>query len=209
MLDQLEACFREQRTSLVMASSGQYFRHTLPVGLHGAFRDALQQANRSLEVLAEHGRQQHKHALLSRLSHLNSESVIRNLQTNQEDLKHVATRSRTRGRWPIARCWRTSAAAPGCNPEFEGMDIGVVPLFGEKQLKGTQDLIGQDYWSEGVEAERPTFEIFLRRHHAQELMARQKEVEAPFHSGWVYLGGSDRQACSVHAADSFFVRTPE
>ncbi|MDX9716342.1 MAG: methyl-accepting chemotaxis protein [Thauera sp.] len=90
MLDQLEACFREQRTSLAMASSGQYFRRTQPVGLHGAFHAALKQANDSLDVLAQHGRQQHKHELLSRLGQLNSKNLIRNLRTNQDDLKHIA-----------------------------------------------------------------------------------------------------------------------
>lgn len=89
------------------------------------------------------------------------------------------------------------------------MDIGVALLFVEKQLKGTQDLMGQDYWSDGVEADRPTFETFVRRHHAQGLAARLRAVEEPLHPGRGYPRGSSRQACSARAADSFFVRTPE
>lgn len=52
MLDQLEACFREQRTAIASASEGKYFRRTLPVGLHGVFRDALIQSNGSLDNMA-------------------------------------------------------------------------------------------------------------------------------------------------------------
>ncbi len=40
MLDQLEACFREQATALQYASTGQYFRLAQPVGLRGTFADS-------------------------------------------------------------------------------------------------------------------------------------------------------------------------
>ena len=93
MLDQLEACFREQRMSLQMASEGKYFRKTQPSGLHGVFREALLQANHSLDILAEHGRWQLKNELLSRLGHLNSSNLVKNVRTNQEDLRNIASAS--------------------------------------------------------------------------------------------------------------------
>lgn len=58
MLDQLEACFREQATALQYASEGKYFRLAQPVGLRGGFNQSLKRANGSLlamesKVLAE------------------------------------------------------------------------------------------------------------------------------------------------------------
>ena len=53
MLDQLEACFREQATALQYASNGQYFRLTQPVGLRGTFHAALAQTNSSLQAMAQ------------------------------------------------------------------------------------------------------------------------------------------------------------
>jgi methyl-accepting chemotaxis protein len=51
MLDQLETCFREQRTVLRKVSAGEYFRKAQPVGLHGVFREALDGSNQSLGVM--------------------------------------------------------------------------------------------------------------------------------------------------------------
>lgn len=51
MLDQLEACFREQATALQYASTGQYFRLAQPAGLHGTFADSLSRTNLSLKTL--------------------------------------------------------------------------------------------------------------------------------------------------------------
>ncbi len=53
MLDQLEACFREQATALQHASSGQYFRLAQAVGLRGSFHAALAQTNTSLNTMAQ------------------------------------------------------------------------------------------------------------------------------------------------------------
>jgi methyl-accepting chemotaxis protein len=53
MLDQLEACFREQATALQYASNGQYFRLAQPMGLRGTFHTALEQTNASLNIMAQ------------------------------------------------------------------------------------------------------------------------------------------------------------
>jgi len=55
--------------------------------------------------------------------------------------------------------------------------------FVEEQLKGARELMGQDYWSDDVEADRLTFETFVHRHHGQSLAARRGVVEEPFHPG--------------------------
>ncbi len=61
MLDQLEACFREQATALQYASNGQYFRAAQAAGLRGTFRNALEQTNASLTTMANSAARQ-KHA---------------------------------------------------------------------------------------------------------------------------------------------------
>jgi methyl-accepting chemotaxis protein len=52
MLDQLEACFREQSTALHYAAKAQYFRTAQIDGLHGTFRASLEQTNQSLHTMA-------------------------------------------------------------------------------------------------------------------------------------------------------------
>jgi methyl-accepting chemotaxis protein len=90
MLDQLETCFREQRTALQYVSQGKYFRKTQPAGLHGEFRKSLEGFNQSLGALEELGRWQFKNELLSKLGHLNSTNLVQNIRTNQEDLHNIA-----------------------------------------------------------------------------------------------------------------------
>jgi methyl-accepting chemotaxis protein len=53
MLDQMEACFREQATALQYASQGQYFRLAQETGLRGTFAKSLAQTNESLKAMAQ------------------------------------------------------------------------------------------------------------------------------------------------------------
>jgi 4,5-dihydroxyphthalate decarboxylase len=53
--------------------------------------------------------------------------------------------------------------------------------FVEEQLKRTRDLMGPDFWSYGVAANRTALETFLRHHHAQGLSSRKVAVEELFH----------------------------
>ena len=53
MLDQLEACFREQATALQYASTGQYFRLAQPGGLRGSLNESLKRANASLQTIEQ------------------------------------------------------------------------------------------------------------------------------------------------------------
>jgi 4,5-dihydroxyphthalate decarboxylase len=53
--------------------------------------------------------------------------------------------------------------------------------FVEEQLKAARDLMGQDYWSYGVEPARKTLETFVRAHHSQGLSPRLMAVDELFH----------------------------
>jgi 4,5-dihydroxyphthalate decarboxylase len=55
--------------------------------------------------------------------------------------------------------------------------------FIEETLKATRELMGEDYWAYGVEANRKTLATFLRHHHAQGLSSRLVKVEELFHQG--------------------------
>lgn len=90
MLDQLEACFREQKSALAMASQGKYFRKAQPTGLHGVFREALESTNRSLEVLERNAALERRNVLLSQLGELNTLNLLSNLKMTQKDLRGIA-----------------------------------------------------------------------------------------------------------------------
>ncbi len=55
--------------------------------------------------------------------------------------------------------------------------------FVEERLKETRDLMGEDFWSYGLKANRKTLETFLRHHHAQGLSSREVKPEELFHPG--------------------------
>jgi methyl-accepting chemotaxis protein len=63
MLDQLEACFREQATALQYASKAQYFRLAQTAGLRGTFAKSLDQTNQSLQSLAQSAAAEQRAAL--------------------------------------------------------------------------------------------------------------------------------------------------
>jgi 4,5-dihydroxyphthalate decarboxylase len=53
--------------------------------------------------------------------------------------------------------------------------------FVEEQLRGARELMGHDFWSYGVDANRHVLETFLRHHHKQGLSSRLVTVEELFH----------------------------
>jgi len=53
--------------------------------------------------------------------------------------------------------------------------------FVEERLMEARALMGADFWSYGVAANRNTLETFLRHHHAQGLSSRPLKVEELFH----------------------------
>jgi methyl-accepting chemotaxis protein len=62
MLDQLEACFREQATALQNVSAGKYYRLAQSVGLRGGFHASLEGANGSLKDIEQKALQEQKAA---------------------------------------------------------------------------------------------------------------------------------------------------
>ncbi len=89
MLDQLEAFFREVQTSFDYASQGKYFRRPISAGLHGDLKKVMDQLNSSLETICESQKDSRKNEMLSRLAHLNTENLLRNLKNAQGDLAQV------------------------------------------------------------------------------------------------------------------------
>jgi 4,5-dihydroxyphthalate decarboxylase len=55
--------------------------------------------------------------------------------------------------------------------------------FVEERLMEARELMGDDYWSYGVAANRKTLENFLTHHHSQGLSPRLLKVEELFHPG--------------------------
>jgi 4,5-dihydroxyphthalate decarboxylase len=53
--------------------------------------------------------------------------------------------------------------------------------FVEEQLKSARALMGEDFWSYGMEPNRKVLETFLKHHHAQGLSSRLVSVEELFH----------------------------
>ncbi|MEO6986239.1 MAG: ABC transporter substrate-binding protein [Paralcaligenes sp.] len=53
--------------------------------------------------------------------------------------------------------------------------------FVEEQLKAAKELMGEDYWSYGVPANRATLETLVRHHYSQGLSKRLMTVEELFH----------------------------
>ncbi len=55
--------------------------------------------------------------------------------------------------------------------------------FVEERLSEARALMGEDYWSYGLNANRKTLETFLRHHHSQGLSSRLLTPEELFHPG--------------------------
>lgn len=53
--------------------------------------------------------------------------------------------------------------------------------FVEEQLLAARRLMGEDFWSYGLDANRHVLEVFLRRHHAEGLSSRLVAPEEMFH----------------------------
>jgi 4,5-dihydroxyphthalate decarboxylase len=55
--------------------------------------------------------------------------------------------------------------------------------FVEEALKNARTLMGEDYWSYGVEQNRKVLDYFLGQHHSQGLSSRRVSVDELFHPG--------------------------
>ncbi|RME33900.1 MAG: chemotaxis protein [Gammaproteobacteria bacterium] len=88
-LDRVEACFHELDTCFERASRQDFVRPALPAGLPGQMKQSIDHANRALEAM----KRNHELNQINRLSHslheLNTENLIPNLKTCQQDMLTV------------------------------------------------------------------------------------------------------------------------
>ncbi len=86
MLEQIETCFGKQREALKAASENRFAETIASQGLHGVFREAVDQGNQSLAILMRNYHQEMRNNLLSRLGQLNAENLLKNMRTSQHDM---------------------------------------------------------------------------------------------------------------------------
>ncbi len=89
MLDQLATFFREQETSFRANLEGKFYREAMNGGVHGGFKKGLTNQNILLEGMAEQKRSAMRSHMLSRAHTLNTENLLQNLVSNQNDLKSI------------------------------------------------------------------------------------------------------------------------
>jgi methyl-accepting chemotaxis protein len=89
MLDQMNTFFREQGTSFRANLEGRFYRQAMGSGLHGGFRKGLDNQNILLEGIADQKLSAMRAKLLSRAHHLNTDNLLKNLMSNQQDLKAI------------------------------------------------------------------------------------------------------------------------
>jgi methyl-accepting chemotaxis protein len=89
MLDQLGAFFREQETSFRCNLNGQFHRLAIGTGMHGGFKKGLDNQNILLSGMTEQKTAAMRTKMLSRVQSLNTENLLKNLQSNQLDMKVI------------------------------------------------------------------------------------------------------------------------
>lgn len=88
-LDQLEAFFRDVKSSFEQVSQGDYYRRSLPGGLHGELADSLKYINTSLDALAENAAFIRRNEMAAKLQALNTQQTMMNLLLSQNDLTRI------------------------------------------------------------------------------------------------------------------------
>ena len=89
MLDQLNTFSREQGTSFRANLEGKFYREALPTGMHGGFKKGLENQNVLLEGMADQKLNAMRTQLLSRVHELNTNNLLKNLVSSQQDLRVI------------------------------------------------------------------------------------------------------------------------
>ncbi|OGS90614.1 MAG: hypothetical protein A2Z95_04040 [Gallionellales bacterium GWA2_60_18] len=89
MLDQLNTFFREQESSFRANLAGNFSRMAISGGTHGGFRKGLENQNILLEGMAGQKVAAMRTNMLSRAHHLNTDHLLKNLTSSQQDLKAI------------------------------------------------------------------------------------------------------------------------
>jgi hypothetical protein len=86
MLEQMESCFAKQQSALQAARENRFTEQIDTTGLHGVFRQAVEQGNQSLVILMQNYHKEMRNNLLSRLGQLNAQNLLKNMRTSQRDM---------------------------------------------------------------------------------------------------------------------------
>jgi methyl-accepting chemotaxis protein len=89
MLDQLNIFFREQETSFRSNVAGKFYRKARPDGMHGGFKKGLENQNILLDTSEAEKISSLRTQLLSRVQSLNTGNLLKNMTSNQQDLKAI------------------------------------------------------------------------------------------------------------------------
>lgn len=89
MLDQLNTFFREQETSFRRNTENKFYRKAIIGGMHGGFRKGLENQNILLAGAEGEKTAALRKQLLSRAQSLNSDNLLKNMISNQQDLKTI------------------------------------------------------------------------------------------------------------------------
>ncbi len=91
MLDQLATFFREQETSFRCNSEGKFYRQSFGVGLRGGFKKGLENQNVLLSGMEAQKIAAMRTKMLSRVHTLNTDKLLENLFSSQQDLQVITT----------------------------------------------------------------------------------------------------------------------
>ncbi len=89
MLDQLNTFFREQETSFRSNVENKFYRQAMSSGMHGGFRKGLENQNILLRASEGEKIAAMRTQLLSRVQSLNTGNLLKNMTSNQQDLKAI------------------------------------------------------------------------------------------------------------------------
>ena len=89
MLDQLNTFIREQATSFRRNTENRFYRKAITGGTHGGFKKGLENQNILLAGAEGEKMAAIRKQMLSRVQSLNSDNLLKNLTSNQQDLKVI------------------------------------------------------------------------------------------------------------------------
>ena len=89
MLDQLNTFFREQETSFRRNTENRFYRKAIIGGTHGGFKKGLENQNILLAGAEGEKMAAMRKQMLSRVQSLNAGNLLKNMTSNQQDLKAI------------------------------------------------------------------------------------------------------------------------
>lgn len=91
LLDIIETYFKEVNTCFTRVSEGVFYRKAISASLPGEFAHSLERMNIAIKAMEDNQRFINKNALASQLHAMNTDSILRNLRINQQDLVQTST----------------------------------------------------------------------------------------------------------------------